>query len=104
MGGDLRDLDNDGRPDLVVSGILNDSFLLFRNLGARQGFEEYAQRTGLLLGTRQLTGWSLGMYDFDNDGWKDLFVSRGDVLSVPLPNTEVNQHNSVFRNSGGDSR
>ena len=36
MGGDLRDFDNDGKPDLVVSGILNDSFLLFRNLGRRQ--------------------------------------------------------------------
>ena len=27
------------------------------------------------MGTRQLTGWSLGMYDFDNDGWKDLFFA-----------------------------
>ncbi len=75
MGADLRDFDNDGRPDLVVSGILNDSFLLFRNLGGLTGFEDDAQRTGLLMGTRQLTGWSLGMYDFDNDGWKDLFFA-----------------------------
>jgi hypothetical protein len=73
MGADFRDFDNDGKPDLVVSGILNDSFLLFRNLGGARGFEDYAQRTGLLMATRQFTGWSLGMYDFDNDGWKDLF-------------------------------
>ena len=38
MGADLRDFDNDGKPDLVVSGILNDSFLLFRNLGGSRGF------------------------------------------------------------------
>ena len=75
MGGDFRDFDNDGKPDLVVSGILNDSFLLFRNLGDEERFEDYAQRTGLLMGTRQFTGWSLGMYDFDNDGWKDLFFA-----------------------------
>ena len=75
MGADFRDFDNDGKPDLVVSGILNDSFLLFRNLGGSRGFEDAAQRTGLLLGTRQLTGWGLGMYDFDNDGWKDFFFA-----------------------------
>ncbi len=33
MGSDFRDIDNDGRPDLIVSGTLNDSFLLFRNSG-----------------------------------------------------------------------
>jgi len=32
MGADFRDFDNDGRPDLIVSGMINDSFLLFRNL------------------------------------------------------------------------
>jgi len=82
MGADFRDLDNDGKPDLIVSGILNDSFLLFRNLGGRSGFEDYAQRTGLLMSTRQLTGWSLGMYDFDNDGWKDLFFALAHLMQL----------------------
>src|SRR6202034_2971625 len=41
-----------------------------------------------------------GFFDFDNDGWKDLFVSRGDVLSRAMPNTTVEQHNTVFRNLG----
>ena len=33
MGADFRDFDNDGWPDLIVSGMVNDSFQLFRNLG-----------------------------------------------------------------------
>ena len=37
MGVDFRDFDNDGRPDLVVSGMINDGFLLFRNLGEAAG-------------------------------------------------------------------
>jgi hypothetical protein len=46
MGADLRDFDNDGRPDLVESGMINDSFQLFRNLGSDLGFEDYGLRTG----------------------------------------------------------
>ncbi len=57
MGADFRDFDNDGRPDLVVSGIINDAFQLFRN-GA--SFEDAASRTGLLMATRPLTGCTNG--------------------------------------------
>jgi hypothetical protein len=102
MGADFRDFDDDGLPDIVVSGMINDSFLLFRNLGKRSLFEDFGQPSGLLLGTRQLTGWSLGMYDLDNDGWKDLFfalshfprLERWLGRSAELPNR-------VFRNQGG---
>ena len=102
MGADLRDFDNDGKPDLVVSGILNDSFLLFRNLGGVAGFEDYAQRTGLLMGTRQFTGWSLGMYDFDNDGWKDLFFALSHLSQLDrYLGRDSALPNRVFRNVGG---
>jgi hypothetical protein len=102
MGGDFRDFDNDGKPDLVVSGILNDSFLLFHNLGGTLGFEEYAQRTGLLMGTRQFTGWSLGMYDFDNDGWKDLFFALSHLSQLDrYLGRDSALANRVFRNIGG---
>jgi hypothetical protein len=102
MGADLRDFDNDGKPDLVVSGILNDSFLLFRNLGGAAGFEEYAQRSGLLMGTRQFTGWSLGMYDFDNDGWKDFFFALSHLAQLDrYLGRDSALPNRVFRNAGG---
>jgi enediyne biosynthesis protein E4 len=102
MGGDFRDFDNDGKPDLVVSGILNDSFMLFHNLGGTAGFEDYAQRTGLLMGTRQFTGWSLGMYDFDNDGWKDLFFALSHLSQLDrYLGRDSALPNRVFRNVGG---
>src|ERR1019366_3723690 len=44
MGADFRDLDNDGLPDLVVSDMLNDTFLLFRNLGKRSLFDDWGER------------------------------------------------------------
>jgi len=102
MGVDFRDFDNDGRPDLVISGIINDSFQLFHNSGAGNGFDDYAQRTGLLMGTRQLTGWSLGMYDFDNDGWKDLFFALSHLADLGrYLGRDSALPNHVFRNVEG---
>ena len=102
MGVDFRDFDNDGLPDIVVSGMINDGFLLFRNLGKRRLFEDFGQRSGLLAGTRQMTGWSLGMYDFDNDGWKDLFfaLSHFPALDRYLGRAPA-LANQVFRNLDG---
>ncbi len=100
MGADFRDFDNDGRPDLVVSGILNDSFQVFRGQG--QTFEDVGSPTGLLMATRQDTGWSLGLYDFDNDGWKDVFFALSHLASLDRylgrPSALANR---VFRNEGG---
>jgi hypothetical protein len=102
MGADLRDIDNDGRPDLVESGMINDSFQLFRNLGSDRGFEEYGLRTGLLLATRQLTGWGLGIYDFDNDGWKDIFFATAHFTELGrFIGRDSALPNRVFRNVGG---
>jgi hypothetical protein len=50
--------------------------------------------------TRQMSGFGVGLYDFDNDGWKDLFVSRGHVESISMPSQPIDQPNTVFRNLG----
>jgi hypothetical protein len=102
MGVDFRDFDNDGKPDLAVSGMINDGFLLFRNLGKRQLFEDFGQRSGLLRGTRQLTGWGLGMYDFDNDGFRDLFFAVSHFPALDrYTGKSAAQPNRIFRNTGG---
>ena len=100
MGVDFRDFDNDGWPDLTVTGMVNDSYQLFRNLGHLAGFDDFAVKGGLS-STRRLTGWAAGIFDFDNDGWKDLFFANahfpelGRFLGSPAPLV-----NSVFRNTG----
>src|SRR4029077_18588245 len=102
MGVDFRDLDDDGSPDIVVTGMINDSYLLFHNLGKPFWFEDATVSSGLARATRQLTGWGMGAFDFDNDGLKDLFFANshfpqlGKLLGAPEPLPPT-----VLRNTGG---
>jgi hypothetical protein len=48
-----------------------------------------------------MAGYSPTLADFDNDGWKDLFVTRGHVEGVSRPDMQMDQHNTVFQNLGG---
>jgi hypothetical protein len=75
MGADAADFDGDGRLDLAVAGMVNDTFLLHRGTGPGLLFEEAASRAGLARWTKPLTGWSLGFGDFDNDTWLDLIAA-----------------------------
>ena len=101
MGADFRDVDNDGRPDLIVTAMHEDLFPLFRNTGQTPVFEDNTARSGLAVATRRLTGWGVGLFDFDNDGWKDIFSANSHfpgIESIVGNNTSL--PNTVFRNQG----
>ena len=100
MGVDFRDFDNDSYPDLAFVALEKQTFPLFRNIDGRT-FREITSRSGMRTASWGKAGFGPGLVDFDNDGWKDLFVSRGDVLSQPMPGTVVAQQNTVFRNAAG---
>ncbi len=99
MGTDFRDFDNDGFADIAFVALARQTFPLFKNLAGRE-FKEVTEQTGLRKQCFGMAGFGPGLYDLDNDGWKDLFVSRGDVLAHPMPGDTVDQHNTVFRNLG----
>ena len=101
MGVDFQDYDNDGKPDLIVTGMINDSYLLFHNIGAPVFFEDKTAQSGLAAATRNLTGWGCGFADFDNDGWKDLFFANAHFPQFGrLSGGASPLKNSVFRNMG----
>jgi hypothetical protein len=79
MGADARDVDNDGRVDVFQTALDGETMPLFRNLGGMR-FEDWTGASGLVGPTLANTGWSNGIVDFDNDGWKDLFVAGGGVV------------------------
>jgi len=100
MGAEFRDYDNDGRPDLVVTDLARETFQLFRNQGHGL-FEDARYRSGLGALSARLSGWGAGLYDFDNDGWKDLFTANSHVDSnvSRFEATVYEQPNAIFRNT-----
>jgi len=99
MGLDFRDYNNDGYPDIVFVALPNQTFPIFKNTG-KGDFKEVTTDSGMRKLSRPISGFGVGLYDFDNDGWKDIFVSGGHVESHDMPGQPVNQPNFMFRNSG----
>jgi hypothetical protein len=99
MGADFRDFNNDGYPDIAFAALIGQTFPLFQNTG-KGSFREITTESGMHEASIHMSGYCAGLYDFDNDGWKDLFVSGGHVQSVPLPGQPIDEYNAVFRNPG----
>ena len=105
MGVDARDVDNDGREDLFVVAITNETFPLFRNLGNGL-FADATYPSSVGRQTLPFTGWSNGIFDLNNDGHKDLLAACGSIddnvdqfsnRSYKQPNLVLaNQHNGRF--------
>lgn len=64
------DYDNDGYADLFVSNLTGPDFLYHNNHD--NTFTEVAERAGVQGPTRGFGAW---FFDYDNDGWPDLFVT-----------------------------
>jgi len=101
MGIDFRDINNDGAPDIFLTAMYGDSFPLYRNSGKGQ-FEDVTVTTGLAVMTARFTAWGTGIFDFDNDGNKDIFAAGSAILDNSM---EVNHQpyplpNFLYRNLG----
>lgn len=99
MGLDFRDYNNDGYPDIVFVALPNQTFPIFQNTG-KGDFKEVTTDSGMRTLSRPMSGFGVALYDFDNDGWKDIFVSGGHVEAHDTPGQLVNHWNTVFRNLG----
>ena len=104
MGADFRDVDNDGREDIFVSALAKETFPLFRNLGKGR-FADVTRRSLLGKLTMDASGWSTGVFDFNNDGHKDIFVAGGDVQdNTELINKLKSKQTNVVLANLGDGR
>jgi hypothetical protein len=97
MGVDVRDFDNDGRPDVIYNDLMTQVFGLLLNRDGKQ-FEYVSERYRIAQLSRNFSGWSPGFIDYDNDGWKDLYSANGDI-DYTGPNSK--QHDTMWRNIEG---
>ena len=79
MGVDFRDSNNDGYPDISVVALRSESFPLFQNAG-NGTFIDDTEKSGMVLQSTTMSGYSPNFADFDNDGWQDLlfFAKAGE--------------------------
>ncbi|MDR3738899.1 MAG: CRTAC1 family protein [Terracidiphilus sp.] len=101
MGTDFRDVDNDGKPDIFQTAMFGEGYPLYRNLGQGQ-FQDVTGSTKLTTLTSRLTAWGAGIFDFDNDGFKDLFTANSDILdnAMDVAHRPYALPNGLFRNRG----
>ena len=101
MGADFADYDNDGLFDISVTALAGETFPLFRNT-SKGMFRDATFSTKMAALTSPRSGWGNGFFDFNNDGWKDLFTANSHVNDI-IEQFEATQYrlpNSLFLNAG----
>ncbi|MEX2301049.1 MAG: CRTAC1 family protein [Bryobacterales bacterium] len=92
MGTDFADIDNDGLPDILTTALPHQSFAFFHNTG-KEMFNYESFRSNLSEITQLYSGWGMRVFDYDNDGVKDVFLANSHVMD----NIELTQPNVSYK-------
>jgi enediyne biosynthesis protein E4 len=96
----LGDYDNDGNLDLYVSDFQHMPDHVWHSDG-KGSFDEVSRRIGIAEPTKKVLSFGGGFFDYDNDGWLDLFIANGHVyqgVETAEPGVSYKQINSLFHN------
>ena len=105
MGVVAGDIDASGTEDLFMVNLTRETNTLYLNDG-KALFRDATKNSGLGMTSFSFTGFGTALFDYDSDGWLDLFVANGAVRRIeeqlsrgdPQP---LGQRNQLFRNLGG---
>ena len=102
MGLDSADFNQDGFMDLFVANIDMERFAIYQN-NHDETFDDQAGPTGIGMATRLMSGWGLKFFDYDNDGYLDLFLANGnpdDIIESIHTQVKYQEPLMLFHNEG----
>jgi len=106
MGIDAADYDRSGFPSLAIGNFSNEMMALYHNVRNRL-FIDVAPITGIGRDTLLSLSFGLFFFDYDLDGFDDLFIANGHVetdISRVQPRVGYDQLPLMFHNDGVDAR
>ena len=102
MGVDAADYDRSGAPSILISNFSNQMLALYHNEG-KGLFVDEAPRSEVGRASLLTLGFSCFFFDYDNDGWPDIFVANGHI-DADIERVQVNVKHAepphLFRNLG----
>jgi hypothetical protein len=102
MGVDAADYDRSGHPSVIITNFANQMLALYHNEGNGL-FVDEAPRSAVGRATLLTLGFGCFFFDYDLDGWLDIFVANGHIDSdIERIQTRIKyaQPAHVFRNTG----
>src|SRR5262245_3853888 len=82
MGLTVGDYNRDGLLDIFVTNFIDQRNTIYQNLGSNQ-FQDSTTNSGIGMIGFPYSGWGTKFFDFDNDGWLDLFFCNGHTMEQP---------------------
>ena len=95
MGPYIADINRDGWMDVFIPDLNYCSLLVFDP--KTRVYENRTEKAGLAVVMGQYAGWGSVIFDYDNDGWPDLFTVHGNA------HHEYVQEDTLVRNRGDGS-
>ncbi|MGB8060648.1 MAG: CRTAC1 family protein [Candidatus Sulfotelmatobacter sp.] len=103
MGTDAADYDRSGHPSVLISNFANQMVSLYHNEGNGL-FVDEAPQSEIGRDTLVTLGFGCFFFDYDNDGWPDIFVADGhieDEIERVQKRVSYAEPPHLFRNLGG---
>ncbi|HEY7616311.1 MAG TPA: CRTAC1 family protein, partial [Terriglobales bacterium] len=103
MGVDAADYDRSGRPSIMITNFANQMISLYHNEGNGL-FVDEAPRSEVGRASLVTLGFGCFFFDYDNDGWTDIFVANGHIeneIERVQKRVKYAEPPHVFRNLGG---